>query len=129
MRQSTYYYCSDSSLHGCTNERIGRITHFSVYILFVCAVGAVLLPTVTSSMPEKSGFAIVEKYGDSAKAVRRLCTCAQIGVPVLVAARGARTDMLLLHRRLSLRHIDDDDFAIRPSLTSPTSTAHTAICE
>ena len=71
MRQSTDYYCSDSSLHGCTNERIGRITHFSVYILFVCAVGAVLLPTVTSSMPEKSGFAIVEKYGDCAKAVRR----------------------------------------------------------
>jgi len=47
-------------------------------MLFVYPVVTHLIPTVTSSMLEKGGFAIVEKYGDSAKAVRRLCTCAQI---------------------------------------------------
>ena len=65
-------------------------------------------------MPEKGGFAIVEKYGDCAKAVRRSCTCVQVGVFALVAARGARTDIVLLHCRLSLQRIADVDFAITP---------------
>jgi len=40
-------------------------------MLFVCAVVTRLIPTVTSSMPEKGRFAIVEKYGDCVIAVRR----------------------------------------------------------
>src|SRR5258708_38973008 len=44
---------------------------FSVCMLFVCAVVTGLIPTITSSMPEISRFAIVEKYGDCATAVRR----------------------------------------------------------
>jgi hypothetical protein len=40
-------------------------------MLFVYAVGAVLFPTVNSSMPKKGRFAIVEKYGDCVIAVRR----------------------------------------------------------
>jgi hypothetical protein len=47
---------------------------FSACKLFVYPVVTRLIPTVTSSMLEKGGFAIVEKYGDSAKAVPRLCT-------------------------------------------------------
>src|SRR5207253_1576452 len=61
-------FCLIDSLLGCHN-----VPSFSTYMLFVYAVDAVVLPTVTSSMPEKGGFAIVEKYGDSVAAVRRFC--------------------------------------------------------
>ncbi len=61
-------------------------------------------------MPEKVEVDIVEKYGDFASVVRRLCTYDQVDISVLVAARGARTDIMLLHRRLRLQRVDD--FAI-----------------
>jgi hypothetical protein len=40
-------------------------------MLFVSAVVISLIPTDTSSMPEKGGVAIVEKYGDCVNGVRR----------------------------------------------------------
>jgi hypothetical protein len=40
-------------------------------MLFVCAVGIGLIPTVTSSMPEKGRYAIVERYGDCATTLRK----------------------------------------------------------
>jgi len=46
-------------------------TTFFYYMLLIFAVVTGLIPTFTRSMPEKDRFAIVEKYGDYAKAVRR----------------------------------------------------------
>ena len=57
---------SDSSIHV-------RLLFLLVCFSSVRLSYAVIL-TVTSSMPEKDRFAIVEKYGDCTGVVRRLCT-------------------------------------------------------
>ena len=53
-------------------------------MLFFCAVVIRLIPTVSCSMPENGGFAIVEKYGDCVIAVHRFQSVCDVIVRKLV---------------------------------------------
>jgi hypothetical protein len=62
------------TVKGATGVGCYQFWSLTFIMLLVCAVVTAIIPTVTSSMPEKGEFAIVEKYGDCANVVRRfLC--------------------------------------------------------